>query len=489
MLACTDIIYNKVLFVVSGVIVPARYRLLSLICALALSACGGGSGTSSTSGNTTGGNSAAPLTVSVPAELTVTSGDPLTFLGQASSTAGAITKMQWQTEPLTLAANPLASVGNTDCKTFTSSNNGNDANCTLRVTPPAKLTADYWYKLTFTATDVRGNTKSASTTLIVKQDASVTNNPVVKTTGEITATSGDKVTLTCNASGGTPADGDFPYSFQWVVTDAKGTTIKFANSEVANTTFIAPVVTESTTIKLQCRATDDKQKVGTSTQSVVVNPIIKPTVVPLSYSGGLVTAGSTITLDGSKSLKFDANGKIIDGGQIFYLWTQKSGPSVQIFNPSAAVATVSLPKFLSSRTAFEFTLSASNSVILPNGSSVDPVKSMDIVFFADPLPTIGLVSYTPIQSVISGNAVTLKADAPGNTGSGTIFYSWTQVSGPSVVLAASNTANAGFIAPTVSTSTLLVFRVVASYQAITTANPGSASLDVIVQVNPIPTTP
>ncbi len=467
----------------------ARYRLLSLCCALALTACGGGSGGSTTPGSNTGGNGAAPLSVSVPAELTVTTGDPLTFLGQASSSAGAITKMQWQTEPLTLSANPLASVSNADCKTSSTSNNGNDANCTLKVTPPAKLTADYWYKLTFSATDVRGNTASASTTLIVKQDASVTNNPVAKTAGEITATSGDKVSINCNGSGGTPADGDFPYSFQWVVNDGKNLTIKFANPDSASTSFIAPVVTEATTIKLQCRVTDDKQKVGTALQTVNINPIVKPTVVPLSYSGGLVSAGATITLDGSKSLKFDANGKIIEGGQIFYLWKQKSGPTVQVFNPSASVASVSLPKFLSVRTAFEFTLYASNSLILPDGSSVDPVKSMDVVFFVEPLPVISLVSYTPIQTTISGTAVTLKADAPGNVGNGTIYYSWTQVAGPVVALAAANTSNAGFIAPSVTASSILVFRVAASYQPITTANPGSATLDVIVQVNPIPTTP
>lgn len=446
-----------------------------LVSSLAMAACGGGSSGSGGSG----GTSASPMAISVPDALTVVTGAPLSFVGQASSTAGVITNTYWQVENLTLSANPLAVVSNADCKSMQTSAAGSAATCILQVTPPAILTADYTYKLTFNAVDVRGNTIKASTTLLVKQEASTTANPVAKVSGTTTATSGDKVNLSCAGSGGTPAVTGDPYSYQWVVNDAAGTTINLVPTDAANSSFTAPVVTTSTTLKLQCRVTDDKQKVGTAIQSVTVTPIVQPTVVPISYSGGIVAAGTNITLDGSKSVKYDATGKVDSSTPIYYLWTQKSGPAVQIFNSSSSVAGALLPKFIDTRTPFVFTLSVSNSSITPGGFSLTPITQTDVVFYVDPLPPISLVSYTPVQVALTNSAVTLKVDAPSNTGN-IVYYSWSQIAGPTVALAGASTNNAGFIAP--ATAGTLIFRAVGSYQPITPANPGTASIDVIVVV-------
>ncbi|MDP1978836.1 immunoglobulin domain-containing protein [Undibacterium sp.] len=458
---------------------------LVVFSSLALLACGGGGSSSSGSGNT-GGPSAAPMAIGVPEALTVVTGAPLNFTGQASSTAGVITNMYWQVENLTLSANPLASVSNADCKSMQKSSTGTEASCVLQVSPPALLTADYTYKLTLNAVDVKGNTIKASTTLLVKQEASTTANPVAKVGSSLTASTGDKVTLTCSGSGGTPAATGEPYSYQWVVSDAVGTTINLATTDTATTTFTAPIVAVASALKFQCRVTDDKQKVGTATQTVTVTPVVKPTVVPISYSGGVVSAGATITLDGSKSVKYDANGKVDTSTPIFYLWKQKSGPAVEIFNSASSVASTALPKFINSRTAFVFTLNASNSSISPGGFSLDPITQMDVVFYVDPLPPISLVSYTPTQVVASGGVVTLKVDAPSNTGSNIVYYSWSQVAGPTVFIAGGTTGNAGFVAPTVSSDTVLIFRASGSYQPITVANPATASIDVIVLVQAAP---
>jgi hypothetical protein len=124
-------------------VVFSRFIIFSAISIL-LSACGGGGTSSSSAGST-------PVAVSVPSASTVSVGDALSFVGQASSSAGQITQMSWQTEALTLGANPLTAITNADCKTMQTS--GNSASCTLQLTPPAKLTADYTYKLTLLATD------------------------------------------------------------------------------------------------------------------------------------------------------------------------------------------------------------------------------------------------------------------------------------------------------------------------------------------------
>ncbi|MDE2427578.1 MAG: hypothetical protein KGM99_02560 [Burkholderiales bacterium] len=456
---------------------------LMMFFSLALAACGGGSGGGSGTGTS---GSTANMSISVPAPLTVSNGNALTFTGQVSSAAGSITNMYWKLEALTLGANWVSALGNADCKNTVKNAAGTDATCVLQLTPPSLLTGDYTYKLTLYASDAKGNNVNASTTLVVLKEASTTYNPVAKAGNDITVTSGDKVTMTCSGSGGTPATTGAPYAYQWVASDAAGLTINLVSADTATATFVAPVVTASTALKFQCRVTDDKQKIGTALQNVTINPIIKPTVVPISYSGGVVAAGSTITLDGSKTVQYDANGKLIEGGVIYYYWTQKSGPSVQIFNPSSSVASTALPKFVDTRTNFVFTLNASTSPISPGGVSIDPIKQLDVVFYVDPLPPISLISYTPTQVALSSTAVTLKVDAPSNTGSNTVYYSWTQVSGPPVILAGATTGSAGFITPVVTSDTLMVFRVSGSYQPITVANPGTAAIDVYVLVQPIP---
>jgi hypothetical protein len=467
-----------------GVRVFHKIRLISLVIfSLVVSACGGGS-----SGSGSSGNSSNAVSVSVPAALTVSTGDSLSFSGTASSTAGQITQMYWQITNLTLGANALTGVSNANCSTTQAGSNS--VTCVLQLSPPAKLTADYTYQLTFVAVDVRGNTSSASTTLKVLQAASITNNPTVQVGADATVTSGDKVSLNCSGSGGTPAASGAPYSYQWVVSDAAGLTITLASGNSAAASFVAPVVKQATTVKMQCRVTDSVQKTGTAIQQITINPVIKPTVVPISYSGGTVQPGAAVSLDGSKTVLYDANGNLTSG-TIYYLWQFKSGPAgalpITVNNPTSSVASVIFPSVVTTTSTYIFTLNASTSPIAPDGTSVDPVKQLDVVFYVSALPPINLTSYNLVQIVQSGASVQLSAQTPGYSGSAPIYFSWTQVSGPLVELVGASTQIAGFIAPTVTTATTLRFRVSAGYQPITVANPGVATVDLLVQVNPLPT--
>jgi hypothetical protein len=173
----------------------------------------------------------------------------------------------------------------------------------------------------------------------------VTNNPVAQTGADASVTSGDKVSLSC-AGGGTPATSGAAYAYQWVVEDAAGLTISLASTTGASSSFVAPVVKDATTVKLQCRVTDDKQKTGTVTQKITITPVLKPTIVPISYSGGTVQPGAAVALDGSKTTMYDVNGKEVSG-TIYYLWKFKSGPAgatpLTVYNPTSSVASVVFP--------------------------------------------------------------------------------------------------------------------------------------------------
>lgn len=454
---------------------------LPVVFSLCLSACGGSGCSANNSGS-------AAMSIVLPPAVTVASSDPLTFSGSVASTAGAITGMAWRLEALTLGSYWVTALGNADCKTMQKNAAGTEASCVLQLTPPTVLTADYTYKLTLSATDAKGNSIRGATTLLVRKEASSTTNPVATVNPDMTAVSGDKVSLACAGSGGTPAAGSNPYAYQWIISDAAGLNLTLAAPNTAGASFSAPVVTTSTTVKLQCRVTDDKQKTGSAIQTVLINPLIKPTVIPISVSGGVVPAGSGATLDGSKSIRMDANGKEVEG-TIYYFWKQKSGPTLDISTPFNSVVGIAFPAFVSSRTSFVFTLNASNAPINASRVSSEPVQQVDVTYYVDPLPAISLVTYTPTQIVQSSSNVVLKVEAPSNSGSNIVYYSWSQISGPPVMLAGAASGNAGFIAPVVTADTTLVFRVSAGYQPVTVATPGTASIDVIVMVTPIPVAP
>ncbi len=456
---------------------------LSALSAVALCACGGSS--SSSSSSSTAPNSAVSVTVPVPA--TVSVGDPLTFTGKASSSAGAISNLFWQIETLTLGADSITAVSNADCKTVTTDSSG--TSCVLSLTPPAKLSSDVTYKLSFFAGDAKGNQSNSFTTLKVLQAASITNSPVAKVGADVIVTSGDKVSLSCSGSGGTPASSGNAYAYQWVVSDAAGLTMSLTNPATAAASFVAPVVSQSTTVKLQCRVTDDKQRTGTAIQSITINPVVKPTVVPISTSGGNVQPGASASLDGSKSTMYDVNGKEVTGQAMYFLWQYKSGPAgatpLTIYNAGTSVASVVFPAVVTTPTSYTFTLNVSTAPISADGSSADPVKQRDVAFFVSALPAISVTSYNLVQSVNSGTSVQLKAETPSNTNSTVpIYFGWTQISGPAVALAGSGSQIAGFFAPTVTAPTTLQFRVSAGYYPVTVANPGTASADLIVQVLP-----
>jgi len=471
-----------------------RFAHLALVATLSfiLSACGGGS--SSSSGSSGSGSSSSAVSVTAPAPTTVSSGNPLSFVGHASSSAGAITSMYWQITTLTLGANPVTAVANSSCTSTQADATGSGVSCTLQLTPPALLTADNTYQLSFYATDAKGNTSNTSTSLKVLQSASSTSNPVVTVGANASVTSGDTVPLTCSATAGTTEASGVTFSYQWAVNDAAGLTLNLINSTSASSSFVAPVVTQATTVKLQCRVTDSNQKTGTAIQTITINPIVLPTAVPISGSGGNILPGATQTLDGTPSKLYDANGKVTTG-TIYYLWRYTSAsPStaapITVINPNSAIASVVFPSVVTTPTTYTFTLYASSSPIDSTNLSSSSVKQYPVVFYVSALPPIFVTVNNPIQQVTSGATVYLVASSTtSSTTSTPIYYSWIQTSGQTTVsLVNYNAQSTGFIAPSLTPGTkplTFTFQVCASYESPAPC-PGvaSSSSNVLVVVSP-----
>jgi choice-of-anchor B domain-containing protein len=90
----------------------------------------------------------------------------------------------------------------------------------------------------------------------------------------------------------------------------------------------------------------------------------------------------------------------------------------------------------------------------------------------------------PSRSVASGTAVTLDGSQSNDPDGDSLSFSWSQTSGQTVVLSGSDTPNANFVAPSVSSDTMLQFRLSVSDPSnltdtanvtITVLGPGSAT--------------
>ncbi|MEY4718663.1 MAG: hypothetical protein RL563_1281, partial [Pseudomonadota bacterium] len=135
-------------------------------------------------------------------------------------------------------------------------------------------------------------------------------------------------------------------------------------------------------------------------------------------------------------------------------------------NANSAIASFTAPK-VSTKTTLTFELSASNRA----GTSVD---SMSVTVNPDDATAL-VANAGNDQSVTAGDVVTLS----GSQSTGTIqTFAWLQTAGSSVSLQQANTATATFTAPTVSSATVLTFKLTVSNES------GPAEDSVSVTVNP-----
>ncbi len=199
-------------------------------------------------------------------------------------------------------------------------------------------------------------------------------------------------------------------SFEWQ--QLSGTAVSLSDTQIANPSFEAPNETGTLTFSL---TVSDAEFSATDTVSVNIQAI---NTAPTANAGNDQTAeGLTeIFLDGS--LSSDP-----EGNDLTYTWEQLSGTSVSLANSDTTN-----PSFIAPNA--NDTLSFS---LVVNDGELDSQTDIVLITIQKintvPVAHAGVDRYVGSLSVVALNG-TMSDDADGDP----ITYSWTQVSGPSVVL-------------------------------------------------------
>jgi hypothetical protein len=447
---------------------------LSAVVAALLSACGGGGGLP---------DAAPSPVVAQVAEGPLSTGVGRSFVikGSATSQPNAMESMGWSVTKLTAGA-PDLTLSNADCANGTRAGNTvNDITrsvwaCDALVSAPTSLSVDSTYRLTFTGTDESGNsaTDFHDVVVIAGGGGPGSSPPVATTQASVAVTSGDDVGLSCFGSGGALSGGS-DYVYSWVVkSNPGGLALMLDPVGSGQLNFKAPAVRASTSITLQCRVQDDALAMGTADTVVTISP--NGTVAAIASAGAAQTVaqGVTVQLDASTS---SAPG----GAALYFLWEQIEGPAVALPDSTAVRPTFVAPAVLET-TRLTFRVTAM--VTAPaNPAAAAPSETATVSVYVTPEQPLSL-SISAATAVQSGTAVSLQVSA--SPAGGSLYYAWSQVSGPTVTIGGASTSTASFISPDVVGSYVdSLFMVSVSRKPLNVAQPGEIfTADVVVRTTP-----
>ncbi len=155
----------------------------------------------------------------------------------------------------------------------------------------------------------------------------------------------------------------------------------------------------------------------------------------------IVSSGKTVTVTGT--------GSDPDGDPLSFSWTQSYGPAVTIVNANSASMSFVAP-IVTVDTSLRFLLTVSDG----RGGKGSNEVGIRVLAVPNRAP---VATCSADQTVSRGQTAYLRGSGTDPDGD-TLRFAWTQRSGPSVTLKNASTATASFIAPKVTTTTTLIFR-------------------------------
>ena len=319
--------------------------------------------------------------------------------------------------------------------------NGSETNQVALLALPA-VTTQTTYTLTVTATDIKGDMASATTTLEVYPNAVPALLPLSVTAPSFIADEGPQpASLSAIGSGGTP-----PYQYAWTQTGGSPT-VTLIDADTHISYFDTPAINADTELTFNVEVTDATAQTANETVKVLIRDsfaltprqkLVVQTLPPMP-----AISGSTIQLAANAH-----------GGDNNYTWnwTQSSGSTATITGANTNAPTIALPSVAKAE-ILKFAVSVDdNSGQSANGRVI---VNLQAVGQLNPLTT----SASPRVNVPE-NQLDFPLSISVQGGSGSYSYAWQQVLGDPIALTSADQAIAYIDTPMVNSNTNVRFNVV-----------------------------
>ncbi|WP_367716618.1 choice-of-anchor D domain-containing protein [Nitratireductor sp. GISD-1A_MAKvit] len=278
-------------------------------------------------------------------------------------------------------------------------------------------------------------TATDSVTIIV--EAPPNTPPTANAGTDQTVASGASVALEGTASSANDTGQTLTYS--WVQTS--GASVSLSGSSTATPSFTAPTLAIGDADEVLTFDLTVNDGVAGATDSVTVTVTAPGNTRPTANAGTdqTVASDASVSLDGTGSSDPDS------GQTLTYAWSQTSGPFVTLTGASTATPSFTAPTLAigdaDAVLVFELTV----------GDGIDNASDSVSVTVRAPGNTPPTADAGGDQTTGSNSSVTLSGSASSPNDSGqTLSYSWSQTSGPSVILSGATTATPSFTAPTLA---------------------------------------
>ena len=289
------------------------------------------------------------------------------------------------------------------------------------------------FKLTVTDNSGQTSTDQVEITVNSKNDIPVANAGVDQRVNETTM-------VTLDGSGSSDPDGD-SLIYRW--RQISGPAVSFSDISASGLTFLAPSIGVKQAVLIMELTVEDPEELSSSDRVEIIVDDVGKAPIPDAGDDVSVYEKQTVTLDGSGSKDSD--------GEVTYLWTQTSGPTVILSDVSAASPTFTVPVVNPDFNVLTFRLMVED--------------NEGLVTFDEVTVTIDSSTEPPVadagddQEVVEKDMVTLDGSGSSDPDDGIASYQWVQASGVGVVLSDSFAIKPAFEAPEIDEpSVVLSFR-------------------------------